>query len=418
MTLKTFKEDYKEEGWIFQNNGYWYFKRRDTTKKNNQGDIFSCKTKDDQEAMKIIKGWIKDGFPQTKKDKENDILFNDYLLNFWSEKSDYYKKASIEGRHVTKNYFKKTRQAMQKHVTPFFKGVRLSEIDEKILNDFFSELTNDTNPKGELLSNGTLKGIKSSITTALRYGREKTIIKQVIDFTIIFPNLKAKEKHHRGILSEEETQAIINFEWESPKAYLYFCIAINTGMRLSEIRTLKFGSISEHYITVKTSYNDVDKLKCTKTGKIRLTPITNEMYYQICAYRLSLPIDERSDDCFIFADDEDKSKPCGACFARRHFYRVLNKLGIPRFRINPDTEQEEEICFHSLRHQTATRWASSGLDMRMIAEAMGHSTTMLQHYSDHFNRKNVETLANDLDKCGALGIQKEEPQSNIIQMRA
>ena len=81
----------------------------------------------------------------------------------------------------------------------------------------------------------------------------------------------------------------------------------------------------------------------------------------------------------------------------------MKECGIERTRIDRFTGERVEICFHSLRHQTATRWVKSGMDARLVAKAMGHSVRMLEHYSDHFDFEDMETLRRGLAETNALG---------------
>ena len=103
MTLEVFKDAVKNEGWVIQRkDSYFYFKRRDTSRAYNQGAVYSCHTKEAQQAITVIQEWLLTGFPETKKEKKTVILFNDYLADFWSLEGDYFKSAEYEGRRITK----------------------------------------------------------------------------------------------------------------------------------------------------------------------------------------------------------------------------------------------------------------------------------------------------------------------------
>ena len=413
MDLEVFKDAVKGEGWVIRRKGgYICFKRRDVTKPNNQGAVYSCHTKDEQEAIKIIKQWLVSGFPQTAEERKNDVTFAEYLLSFWREDSLYFKNAVYEGRHVTKQYIARNLLYAEKYVVEYFKDIRLSEINEKILNDYFDWLIE----RGCLRTNkplarGSIVAIKSCILPPLKWGRRKGIIKQVIDFLMICPNISRKPIYKRGILSAEETLTLLNHKWHNIKAYIAFCIAVNCGLRVGEIRALKIGSFRKGFIIVSHSFNDFDGLKCTKTGNARVVPCPDIVLLLIAEYIQTLPEEERGSDCYILTYDKDASMPLQVNFCKDNFYAEMLRCGIKRSRINELTGEEETICFHSLRHQTATRWVESGLDLRLIASAMGHSVKMLEHYSDHLGIADMESLRNGLLETHTFGAGSENKNS-------
>lgn len=404
MTLEMFKEAIKKDGWIsIRSGGYIYFKRRDLSKFDNQGKVYSCHTKNIDVAMETIKGWLIHGFPLTGKEKENDIFFNDYVYSFWQDESDYVLSAEREGRSITKRYIYDSRLLYKRHCEQFFKNKKLSEINETILNDFIKFLFSSKTKSGGLLSNGTIKRIKNIVLVAVRDGRKKGIIKQLIDFSVIESNIKHVAIKPRGILTKEEVLMLVNHEWSNKSAYLGFLIAVTCGLRIGEIRALKIGSIQNGFLIVSHSINSVDGFKCTKTGKSRLVPCPETLLKLIADYVETLPESERGLDKFLFLDIFSKNAmPFSNDFFKYSFYKSMKECGIERIRENPFTGKKEYICFHSLRHYVATKWVETGIDLRLIAAAMGHSVAMLQHYSNHLQLNDMQKLKSQLTACGAL----------------
>lgn len=411
MTLELFKEAVKSEGWlIIRKNGYIYFKRRDKACVNNQGDILSCHTKDVETAMDTVKGWIVNGFPSAKPGRacakrRNDGSFIAYLEEFWSVDSLYFKSAEIEGRHLTKAYIEQQRRFIRIYYAEYFKKIMLSQIDENVLNGFFDWVYSYKSKKtGRPLARGSVARLKEGLMQPLKWGRQKGKIKQIIDFTIVCPNISRRPIHNRGILTQEETDALLNPAcWDNPKAYIAFMIAVNCGLRVGEIRALRIGSIRPGFLVVSHSFNDTDGLKCTKTGKTRLVPCPDSVLALIASHVAGLPEDEKSPEYFLLTDDLHEGQPLNKGFCIKSFYHAMKVAGIERIRPNALTGETEYICFHSLRHQTATRWVESGLDLRLIAQAMGHGVDMLEHYSDHFNKNDMAALRQKLISTDALG---------------
>lgn len=406
MTLEAFREAVKKDGWlIILKGGYIYFKRRDLSKPENQGYTYSCHTKDPEEAMKRIQDWILHGFPLTRAERKAEITFIDFLYKVWSEDGEYFRSSEIEGRHITKSYIQQQRLFLKCYFWDFFKDIKLSEIDEKILNDFMDYIyTVKSKKTNRLLARSTVARIKECLITPLKWGRQKGYVKQMIDFLNICPNISRKPMLERGILTTEETVKLLMHDWKDRKAYIAFCIAVNCGLRVGEIRALRIGSVKNGFIVVNSSFNDIDGLKSTKNGKARIVPCPTDLLKIIADYILSLPEEEREEDCFLLSNDIHRSQPLERGYCIKRFYKALKECGIPRKRKNALTGKEEYICFHSLRHQTATRWVESGLDIRLIAEAMGHTVKMLEHYSNHLNINDMAHLRDGLEKSNTLGV--------------
>lgn len=408
MTLEVFKDAVKNEGWVIQRkDGYFYFKRRDTSRAYNQGAVYSCHTKEAQQAITVIQEWLLTGFPETKKEKKTVILFNDYLADFWSLEGDYFKSAEYEGRRITKKYILENANFLRLYVFDYFKGVRLASVDEKRLNDFFHWLINQKTVRThEKLSNSLLYRIKNAVIIPLKIGRQKGIVKQPIDFTFVFSRLSNKAKRNRTILTPEETTKLILHTWASQKAYIAFCIAVNCGLRIGEIRALRIGCIRNGFLIVNKSYNDVDGLKCPKNGQARIVPCPDDVLEIIRKYIDTLPDDEKKDDCFLLTNTFG-DKPIESSYCLQNFNKELKRSGIAKERINEFTGEKEYLCFHSLRHQTATRWVESGIDLRLIAKALGHTVKMLEHYSDHLSNDDILGLRQNLIDSHLLGIEKK-----------
>lgn len=57
--------------------------------------------------------------------------------------------------------------------------------------------------------------------------------------------------------------------------------ASQTGMRLGEVQALRIENIKKDHLIVKHSWDRVNILKSTKTGKERIVPIKDALYYEL-----------------------------------------------------------------------------------------------------------------------------------------
>lgn len=281
----------------------------------------------------------------------------------------------------------------------YYPNLKLYKIEHSHIHEFFTYLLSaKCVKKNQPLSNGYLKKIKTCILVPLKWAHKEDLLNKKLNPNNSFPIIRNNEIQHRGILTESEQKSLLEYKWENQKAYLGFEIAFYCGLRLGEIRALRFSDFINGFIKVKRAYNDVDKLKATKTGSCRSVPCPDFLVKQIIDFKKENKLMDRD---LIFHNTNNKSIPVDENYFTRNFYSVLKKLKIPRIRFNSETNLTETICFHSLRHQTATRWVSSGLDLRVIAKAMGHSPLILQQrYSNHYDQEIMKNFRNKLIETG------------------
>ncbi len=149
-------------------------------------------------------------------------------------------------------------------------------------------------------------------------------------------------------------------------------IALNSGMRLSEIVNLSWHQVEweRNRINVINTKNSVDRT-------IPLTQIVKDLFIKL--WRDSDKTNER-----VFPTQK-------ASAISLSFRLLIRKLKLVDFH------------FHDLRHTFATRLAESGVDAFTIAALLGHKTlAMTQRYthpSDDHKRKAVEVLSKYEQLC-------------------
>jgi len=117
-------------------------------------------------------------------------------------------------------------------------------------------------------------------------------------------------------------------------------LAMNTGMRRGEILSLDWADIDFEARTIRVQARNA------KSGKQRHIPLNNEAIDVLRAWKSDSPGDEE-----VFAPSDIK-KGWGA---------LLTTAAITEFR------------FHDLRHHFASRLVSSGVDLNVVRELLGHS---------------------------------------------
>jgi len=188
----------------------------------------------------------------------------------------------------------------------------------------------------------------------------------------LWPNLrKLKEPKTIGrALSPEEEQRLLEAAAanKSPIIYTFVKLALLTGLRLSEIRNLRWGQIDfkQEILTVGNSK--------TEAGAGRMVPMSRELlqlltlHASVCTERFG-PL---KPEWFVFpicssTRLEDPSRPITAI--QSAWETVRKAAGV-------------NVRFHDLRHTTATKMAEAGIPEATMEALLGHmSRAMLERYS-------------------------------------
>ncbi|MEY2696285.1 MAG: hypothetical protein RL333_423 [Pseudomonadota bacterium] len=147
--------------------------------------------------------------------------------------------------------------------------------------------------------------------------------------------------------------------------------ALLTGMRYGELIRLKVGDFKPDLLGVW--------VKESKSGKPRFVPLNDDgvaLFEQLATGKtLSSPLLLRSD-----------GNPWGRCHQIRRIREACAQAGI-----------EPAISFHDLRHSYASLLVQSGVDLRVVADLLGHADTRMTmrhyaHLNDEVRRKAINRL--------------------------
>ena len=179
----------------------------------------------------------------------------------------------------------------------------------------------------------------------------------------------------RRLTTEEESRlrhAVA--EHSNPMLRWIVTIAIETGMRLSEIVTLTREQVSLRRRVVRLSE--------TKNGSLRTVPLTATAA-EAMREALANPIRPIDTDLVFFGEPGHDGRRRPYVF-NRTWQRIVKQVGIANFR------------FHDLRHEAVSRFVEAGLSDQEVAAISGHkSMQMLKRYT-HLR---AEDLVAKLDNC-------------------
>jgi integrase len=158
------------------------------------------------------------------------------------------------------------------------------------------------------------------------------------------------------------------------------CVAATTGLRLGEILALQPENLSETTINIIHSWNRLEGLKGTKTGKTRTVPLTPQLRLALTNY-----IQKHNTDGFIFSSNGGKS-PIDHKAVYKHFWQALSNIGITK-----ELRKERNLSFHSYRHTFNTMLLEAGVHPETIRLITGHSANMTARYS-HLQLSNMTEI--------------------------
>lgn len=170
------------------------------------------------------------------------------------------------------------------------------------------------------------------------------------------------------------------------KLYYYVLALLHTGMRSSEAAGLRWNQV------------DLEKriifLQDTKNKDPRWVPLTKELAGELSHLK---QLTGKQDEHLVFLKEDQlksarvKARP-GIRF-REAFNHAKKRAGLP------------DIHMHDLRHTAASHLIMSGVDIRTLADILGHRTLqMVQRYTHLLHDHKLSAI----DKIGSLGQKKDE----------
>jgi site-specific recombinase XerD len=296
-------------------------------------------------------------FLQAQKDKDLSTGTVPTLGALISTLKDEY-KAAFE-HHKTKRTHAED-LARIKHFIDWAQVVKVSDITEKKLQDYFNyRINTDTKELRKLVPN-TVNRIMASLKTFLNFAVRRRYI---------FENPIRGIKHYRlphnppRFLTDDEVKRILKAAARTDLGALV-ATAIYTGMRKSELFNLEWTDIDfpAGTITVRNKEGFT-----TKSKRFRIIPIHTALR------RILWPLRAKEGRCFDVTND------------RRVFRRIVRKAKI-----------QGDIGLHTLRHTFASHLIMNGVDIVTVSKLLGHSSISTTMIYSHLTGDHIKTAVGKL----------------------
>jgi integrase len=275
-------------------------------------------------------------------------------------------------------------QANLKHIRPTFGKQLISDIDAKGISNYQeSRLKEEASPKTINLEVGTIRAI-------LRRNRLWAAIQPDVRM------LPTRDDIGRAISPEEESGLLAACGESRSRSMLpAFTLAVNTCMRYSEIRLLKWNEVdfAARAITV-------DKSK-TVNGTGRVIPVNVRAWTVLEFWASNFPA--RQPEHYVFPSERygaagdafkacayntDPSKPIGRWKEAWEAAKIRAKI---------------KCRFHDLRHTGCTRMLENGTSFAVVATLMGWSpatTVRMAKRYGHIGQTALRTAVETIDRSG------------------
>lgn len=328
---------------IYQNkNGKWVI---DFTYKNRRIRRVVGESKRNAEAAMIrIKNDIlieKYGFTKPKK----AILFEKFAKDYFELHSREKKSCETDGFHIER-------------LKSFFNGKYLSSITPEVVERYKSKRKKEVS---SATVNRELACLKNMFSKAIDWGKaERNPVKRV-EF---FRENSIKER----ILADEEIKRLMEAADCSESEYLklFLIIALNTGMRRSEILSLKRENVNftKKFILLEDS----------KSGKLRKVPMN-----EIVAGAIKR-VDQDTE--YIFFNKKTKTRVKNVI---KSYITACKRAGI------------KDVNIHALRHTAATKMINeAGVDVVTAGRILGHSSIKMTLRYCHPSEETMQRAVNKL----------------------
>ncbi|NBK22328.1 MAG: integrase [Spirochaetia bacterium] len=314
-----------------------------------------------------------------KEAEEKDLIT--YLLDFYNyETSPYVREKLAHGQSIGRTHCKDSIFRVKGYWKKYFGSRTLSSITREDLRDFSLSLVERKYAASTI--NKTMIAGKVAFAWAYREGYIHT---NPADKLANFVG-KAEE---RGILNDEETNAIFKLEWKDNRSLLGNRVASTCGLRSGEVLGLKSEDIGLDRLFIRHSYSTLDGLKTPKNGEQRQVPLLPEIREQL----LELVEKNPWEDGFIFYSDKE-GQPMDHKLLNNGLTEAMLKIGITK-----EEKKSRNLVFHSWRHRYAAKM-SDLVDARSLGLATGHKTmAMLEHYAAHANEGHFKAVSEATEKA-------------------
>lgn len=292
----------------------------------------------------------------------------------------------MENRAPRKRSKKDDESLIKRHLRPAFGTMKLRELGTEDVDAYVNTKIDD-----EELSE---KYVHNQLTLLGTMLRAATFFK--VSWLLVVPKLNKPKvslfsRDYQWLRTDEEVRRfLVAARAEDEHVFVFYAVAIYTGMRAGEIAALEWPDVDfeRRLITVQRSFEGP-----TKSDRVRYVPILDALLPILRAWRLRHP------GQLVFTSMAGTMfTPSGRIF-QEVLHRVLDAAGFPK--VTRSGKERFYVRFHDLRHTFASHWVMRGGDVFKLQKILGHASVQMtmryahltpDAFKDDFARMPVLTI--------------------------
>ncbi len=266
------------------------------------------------------------------------------------------------------------------YILPSMGGIKLGNLKPNIIQEYYTEMTNDKSSGGKGLSGTSVlyhhRVIREALSHAVKLG-----------YIPYNPADRAKpprkNKTEMKTLSIEQSQYVLD-NYQDHRIYLAVLLAIKTGMRQGEICGLRWQNIDLRNATISVTHALQRQgqglvLKEPKTKKSRRSiPIPNDIVEELKQkqrmYKQNKLAFGNGYDSRGFVCAWEDGRPLEPDWISKQWRKIVNNEQEKARKKEVEPNIPEGIRFHDLRHTHATILLSQGVSLKVVQERLGHES--------------------------------------------
>jgi integrase len=337
--------------------------------------------------------------------------FTQYVADFWKDDSPYVREcALVKKKPLSKGYIQIHHDDVRRHLEPFpgFQSVTLQTITAGHIRDWMTWASEQG------LKGGRINKVMQAMSVAVHYAVDREELDRDPFKNIHEAPDTRKEK---GVLTSAEILMIIRAPVNDPRIRLAVLLGARCGLRLGEVRGLRWGDIGDGIINVCHNWVDGEGLKAPKQGSTGTVPISESVQTAIdVARKLTINPEPES---FVMESLKCPGQPSCKTYFENGLEKELIAIGIPgewrpvlhqgkkltvEEKAPPEgyiTEQKRRnLTFHGLRHTFVTLGRLAGLtDLEIQTLARHKSGAMMERYSHASQVLDFSAMREKLEKA-------------------
>ena len=308
---------------------------------------------------------------------EKSKLTLDQWFNVWIEE---YKKNQVKIGTYTNYKYYYTGMIKERFGSKYLADIRGEHI-QKFYNDLFKEE----------YSLSTIKSVAIILNGCFKQAFKNGLIERNPILSTELP--RKKEKKVKQALTKEQQELFMEYAEDSYLYYL-FAVLLRTGMRIGEIRALRYSDIDKKanviHVTKTLKYipevGYIEDTPKTRTSK-RDIPLTVATLKLLEAQKRYWDLKIEKLDRYLFCNEV--GEPLSRDKVQGEMDRIVK-------RIKADGHEFEHISPHIFRHTFATRAIEAGMQPQVLKTILGHSSLAMT--MDLYSHVMEDTKVNEMEK--------------------